>query len=88
IMIFFFIPGFLYIGVQVIRAMFKEDFLMTARGRKKLEALKKEKEAIHLSYVEAGNNTASDNTGEESPSAEENHSDSVDDEISEEGGDE
>ena len=88
IMIFFFIPGFLYIGVQVIRAMFKEDFLMTARGRKKLEALKKEKEAIHLSYVEAGNNTASDNTGEELPSAEENHSDSVDDEISEEGGDE
>lgn len=34
--------------------MFKEDFLMTKKGRRKLEALKKEKEQIHQSYVEAG----------------------------------
>ncbi len=54
IMIFFFIPGFIYIGVQVIRALFKEDFLMTARGKKKLEKLKEEKERIHQSYIEAG----------------------------------
>ena len=83
IMIFFFIPGFLYIGVQVIRAMFKEDFLMTKRGRKKLEALKKEKEAIHQAYVEAGKEEP-DESVETEPETE-----SADDaENSEEGGDE
>lgn len=58
VMIFFFIPGFLYIGLQVIRAMFKEDFLMTKRGKEKLARVKAEKEAIHQAYVEAGQSSA------------------------------
>ena len=80
-MVFFFIPGFLYIGVQVIRAMFKEDFLMTKRGKRKLEAIKKEKEAIHQSYVEAGALEMQENPAEE-PESTDNTEDS------EEGGDE
>ena len=76
IMIFFFIPGFLYIGVQVVRAMFKEDFLMTKRGKRKLEALKQEKEMIHQSYVDAGK------------SEEESKPENTAEENSEEGGDE
>lgn len=85
IMIFFFIPGFLYIGVQVIRAMFKEDFLMTERGKRRLESLKKEKEAIHRSYVEGGNLSENDNR-EEYPEKDESEALSTDGDLSEEGG--
>ncbi len=56
IIIFFFIPGFIYIGIQVIRALFKDDFLMTKKGKKKLEKRKREQELIHEAYVNAGAN--------------------------------
>lgn len=51
LIIFVFIPGFIMIGIEVIRKLFKEDFLMTKNGRAKLEKIKAEKEAIHLAYV-------------------------------------
>ncbi|MBO4341662.1 MAG: leucine-rich repeat domain-containing protein [Clostridia bacterium] len=54
IMIFFFIPGFIFIGLQVIRALFKEDFLMTKKGKEKLAKRKEEQEMIHRMYVEGG----------------------------------
>ena len=87
IMIFFFIPGFLYIGVQVIRAMFKEDFLMTKRGKRKLAAIKAEKEKIHQAYVQAGSKESGGEDeapqGEEAEDAPETPA-----EENEEGGDE
>jgi hypothetical protein len=87
IMIFFFIPGFLYIGVQVIRAMFKEDFLMTKRGKRKLAAIKAEREKIHQAYVQAGSKDSGDDDeapqGEEAEDAPETPA-----EENEEGGDE
>ena len=64
IMIFFFIPGFIYVGVQVIRAMFKDDFLMTKKGKAKLAAVKAEKEKIHQAYVQAGSEESEPNESE------------------------
>jgi hypothetical protein len=49
--------------------MFKEDFLMTKKGRQKLAAVKQERERIHQSYVQAG---ASDSGGEAPQSAQDN----------------
>ncbi len=83
IMIFFFIPGFLYIGVQVIRAMIKEDFLMTQRGKEKLKRIKEEKERIHQAYVEGG--ISSEESGEEN-STESSDDTEPDAENDEEGG--
>ena len=66
-MIFFFIPGFMYIGVQVIRAMFKDDFLMTKRGKKKLEKFREEQEKIHQAYITAGGESAESDAAEDAP---------------------
>jgi hypothetical protein len=93
VMIFFFIPGFMYIGVQVIRAMFKDDFLMTKRGKAKLAKAKEERERIHQSYIEAGK---SDEDGESETVENESAGDTADDintdaetqEETEKGGDE
>ena len=54
IIIFFFIPGFLFIALQVIRSVFKDDFLMTKKGKAKLKARKEENEKIHQAYLEEG----------------------------------
>lgn len=51
IMILCFIPGFAYIGTQIIRNVFKEDFLMTAKGKEKLQARKEENERIRQAYL-------------------------------------
>ena len=64
IIIFFFAPGFIFIGVQVIRALFKEDFLMTARGKRNLEERKAEREKIRLTYVEGSHAEAQQNEDE------------------------
>ena len=52
VMIFaIFIPGVLFVGREVVRNLFKEDFLMTKRGKERLRKTKEEKEAIHRAYV-------------------------------------
>lgn len=51
LMAVFFVPGFLYIALQVIRNAFKDDFLMTKRGKARLQKIKEEKEMIHQSYL-------------------------------------
>ena len=52
VMIFaIFIPSMLFVGREVVRNLFKEDFLMTKRGKKKLQKAKEEREAIHQAYV-------------------------------------
>ena len=46
-----FIPSIALVGLEVIRNLFKDDFLMTKKGREKLLRRKEEKEAIHRAYV-------------------------------------
>ena len=51
VLIAFFIPCFAFIGLQIIRNVFKDDFLMTAKGKKKLAERKAENERIHQAYI-------------------------------------
>ena len=46
-----FIPSIIIVGLEVIRNLFKDDFMMTKRGKEKLAQQKAEKEAIHQAYV-------------------------------------
>ena len=46
-----FIPSIVIVGLEVIRNLFKDDFMMTKRGRENLAKQKAEKEAIHQAYV-------------------------------------
>ena len=46
-----FIPCFGFIGLQIIRNVFKDDFLMTKRGKEKLAKRKEENEKIHQAYI-------------------------------------
>ena len=46
-----FIPSILIVGLEVVRNLFKDDFMMTKRGREKLAKQKAEKEVIHQAYV-------------------------------------
>ncbi len=46
-----FIPSIVIVGLEVIRNLFKDDFMMTKRGKEKLARQKAEKEAIHQAYV-------------------------------------
>ena len=46
-----FIPSIALVGLEVIRNLFKDDFLMTKRGKERLRRQKEEKEAIHQAYV-------------------------------------
>lgn len=55
IMAIFFVPGFLFIALQCIRNIIKEDFLMTRKGKEKLAKQKEEKERIHQSYLKEQN---------------------------------
>lgn len=52
IMALLFIPAFLYVGLQVIRNIFKDDFLMTKKGKARLAKQKAEREMIHQSYIQ------------------------------------
>ena len=61
-----FIPGIALVGLEVIRNLFKDDFLMTKNGKARLQRQKDEKEAIHRAYVngeydEDGEKEESDN---------------------------
>ena len=51
VLIALFIPCFAFIGLQIVRNVFKDDFLMTAKGRKKLAERKAENERIHQAYI-------------------------------------
>ena len=51
LVVFAFIPGLAIVGIEVIRKLFKDDFLMTRRGKEKLARMQAEKEAIHNAYV-------------------------------------
>lgn len=68
LIVFVFIPGIFIIGLEVIRKLFKEDFLMTKKGKEKLERIKAEKEAIHLAYV---NGEYDDENAEDTPAGKE-----------------
>ena len=46
-----FIPGAAIVGIEVVRSLFKDDFMMTLKGRERLQRQKEEKEAIHRAYV-------------------------------------
>lgn len=50
--IFIFIPSFTFVLVDVIRKMFKEDFLMSKRKKEKLRMKKEENERIKKEYYE------------------------------------
>lgn len=54
LVVFVLIPCFAIVGVEVVRNLFKEDFLMTKKGKAKLQRLKEEKEYIHKSYLNDG----------------------------------
>ena len=51
VLIICFIPCFAFIGTQIIRNVFKDDFLMTKRGKERLAKRKEENERIHQAYV-------------------------------------
>ena len=61
-----FIPSIVIVGLEVVRNLFKDDFMMTRRGREKLARQKAEKEAIHQAYVngEYDDNEETEETGE------------------------
>ena len=46
-----FVPSVVIVGLEVIRNLFKEDFMMTKKSRERLKRQKAEKEAIHRAYV-------------------------------------
>ena len=46
-----FIPSIAIVGLEVVRNLFRDDFMMTRRGKEKLAQRKAEKEAIHQAYV-------------------------------------
>ena len=45
------IPSFILVGIEVVRSLFKDDFMMTQKGRERLEKRKEEKEMIHRAYI-------------------------------------
>lgn len=64
-----FIPSIVIVGLEVVRNLFKDDFMMTKRGKEKLARQKAEKEAIHQAYVngeydENDEDSESEETGE------------------------
>lgn len=73
-----FVPGFAIVSVEVVRNVFKEDFLMTKRGKARLAKNKAEKEYIHNAYVngefadEEEADSSPDNTPENEEGEEEN----------------
>lgn len=50
--IFIFVPSFAFVLVDVIRKMFKEDFLMTKRKKERLRRKQEENERLHREYLE------------------------------------
>ena len=71
LIIFVFVPGLVIIGIEVIRKLFKDDFLMTKRGKEKLARIQAEKEAIHNAYVNG--EFAEEDMTEETEGEEENN---------------
>ncbi|MBR2732072.1 MAG: leucine-rich repeat protein [Clostridia bacterium] len=51
LIIFVFIPGMLFIAVQVVRNLFWEEFLMTKRGKARYRKQKELKEQLHKEYL-------------------------------------
>ena len=51
-----FIPSVALVGVEVIRSLFRDDFMMTNKGRARLRRQQAEKEAIHQAYLSGGYN--------------------------------
>ena len=51
LIVFVLLPSVAIVGLEVIRNLFKDDFLMTRRGKAKLQRRKEEREAIHMAYV-------------------------------------
>lgn len=52
LIIVIFIPGMIYIVLEVIRKMFKEDFLMSKKKKEKLRMKQEENERLHREYLE------------------------------------
>lgn len=53
-----FVPGMLFIGVQVVRNMFYEEFLMTKRGKARFRKEKARKEELHREFLARQNQAA------------------------------
>lgn len=63
-----FVPSIVLVGIEVVRSLFKDDFMMTKRGKARLQRHKDEKEAIHQAYVNGQygeNEENKENGGEE-----------------------
>ena len=60
-----FVPSIVLVGIEVVRALFKDDFMMTRRGKARLKRQQEEKEAIHQAYVNGdyGENEENGETG-------------------------
>ena len=58
------VPSFALVGLEVIRNLFKDDFMMTRKGRERLRRQKEQKEAIHRAYV---NGAYAENEKKEDP---------------------
>lgn len=52
LIIVIFIPGMIYIVLEVIRKMFKEDFLMSKKKKEKLRKKQEENDRLHREYFE------------------------------------
>ncbi|MBQ4243802.1 MAG: leucine-rich repeat domain-containing protein [Clostridia bacterium] len=76
VLIAFFIPCFAFIGVQIIRSVFKEDFLMTKKGKERLAKRKEENEKIHQAYINGEFEESPENTEEKTDKDEETNEES------------
>ena len=72
-----FIPCFAFIGVQIVRNVFKDDFLMTKRGKEKLAKRKEENERIHQAYVNGEFDAPAESTHKEQTAGEETEEESA-----------
>ncbi|MBQ8014969.1 MAG: leucine-rich repeat domain-containing protein [Clostridia bacterium] len=52
LIVFIFIPGMIYVVLEVIRKMFKEDFLMSKKKKEKLIKKREEAERLRCEYFE------------------------------------
>ena len=81
-----FSPGFAFIGLQIIRNVFKDDFLMTKRGKEKLAKRKEENERIHQAYINGEFDIPEESPQEETPPAAETQAEPEPQTDKEEGG--
>lgn len=50
--IFIFVPSFTFVLIDVVRKMFRKDFLMTKKKKERLKRKQEENERLHKEYFE------------------------------------